>query len=77
MVKNRQHQHKGKPHTQGKFQDAAISVKEVIKLFRGVNLSGAHCTVCIPYGIVYHATRSQEKATTVCTKLQFLSYQIY
>jgi hypothetical protein len=44
MVKNRQHQHKGKPHTQEKFQDAAISVKEVIKLFRGINLSGAHCT---------------------------------
>ena len=36
MVKNRQHQHKGKPHTQGKFQDAAISVKEVIQLFRGL-----------------------------------------
>jgi hypothetical protein len=43
MMKNRQHQHKGKPHTQEKFQDAAIYVKEVIKLFRGVNLSGAHC----------------------------------
>jgi hypothetical protein len=43
MMKNRQHQHKGKPHTQEKFQDAAISVKEGIKLFRGVNLSGAHC----------------------------------
>jgi hypothetical protein len=38
-----QHQHKDKPHTQEKFQDAAISVKEVKKLFRGVILSGAHC----------------------------------
>jgi hypothetical protein len=47
MVKNRQHQHKGKPQTQEQFQDAAISLKEVIKLFRGVNLSGAHCTVYI------------------------------
>jgi hypothetical protein len=26
-----------------KFQGAALSVKEVIKLFRGVNLSDAHC----------------------------------
>jgi hypothetical protein len=35
IVKNRQRQHKGKPRTQEKFQDTAISVKEVIKLFRG------------------------------------------
>jgi hypothetical protein len=45
VVKNRQHQHIGKQHTQEKFQDAAVSVKEVIKLFRGVNLSGTHCII--------------------------------
>ncbi len=28
---------------QWKFQGAALSVKEVIKQFRGVNFSGAHC----------------------------------
>jgi hypothetical protein len=29
-MKNHQHQHKGKPHTQEKFQDAAISVEDAI-----------------------------------------------
>jgi hypothetical protein len=43
MVKNRQHQHKGKPHTQEKFQNAAISVKVATLIFRGLNLCGAHC----------------------------------
>ncbi len=42
MVKNCQH--KDKLHTRENFQDAAISVKEVIKLFRGVNLSGVYRT---------------------------------
>jgi hypothetical protein len=43
IVKNCQHQHKGKPHTQEKFQDAAISVKVATLIFRGLNLCGAHC----------------------------------
>jgi hypothetical protein len=43
MVKNRQHQHKGKPHTQEKFQDAAMSVKVATLIFRGLNFCGAHC----------------------------------
>jgi hypothetical protein len=30
MMKNRQHQHKGKPHTQEKSQDAATSMEEAI-----------------------------------------------
>jgi poly(3-hydroxybutyrate) depolymerase len=42
MMKNRQHQQKGKPHTQEKIQDAAISVEDVIARFRGLNLCGAH-----------------------------------
>ncbi len=44
MVKNRQHQHKGKPHTREKIQGAAISRVVVMIIFRGVNLSGAHCS---------------------------------
>ncbi len=42
MVKNRQHQHKGKPHTHEKIQGAVISRAVAIIIFRGVNLSGAH-----------------------------------
>jgi hypothetical protein len=30
MLKNHQRQHKGKPHTQEKFQDAAISVENAV-----------------------------------------------
>jgi hypothetical protein len=40
MVKNRQHQHKGKPHTHQKIQGAAISRAVAMIIFRGVNLSG-------------------------------------
>jgi hypothetical protein len=43
MVKNRQHQHKGKPHTHEKIQGAAISRAVAMIIFRGVNLSGTHC----------------------------------
>jgi hypothetical protein len=43
MMKNRQHQHKGKPHTQKKFQVAAISVEDAMIKIRGLNLCGAHC----------------------------------
>jgi hypothetical protein len=43
MVKNWQHQHKGKPHIQENFQDAAISVTVATLIFRGLNLCGAHC----------------------------------
>jgi hypothetical protein len=66
MVKNCQHQHKDKAHTQEKFQDDAISVKEVIKLFRGVNLSGAHCTspLC---GLYYYTLGNMFFRTNVCT----------
>jgi hypothetical protein len=46
MMKNHPHQQKGKPpHTQEKFQDAAISVEDKITIFTGLNLCGAHCTV--------------------------------
>ncbi len=31
-------------HKQWKFQGAAPSMKDVIKMLRGVNLSGAHCS---------------------------------
>ncbi len=44
MVKNSQHQHKGKPHTHEKIQDTAISRAVAMIIFKGVNLSGAHCT---------------------------------
>jgi hypothetical protein len=37
MVKNRQHQHKGKPHTQEKFQDTEITVKVATLIFSGLN----------------------------------------
>jgi hypothetical protein len=47
MVKNCQHQHKGKPHTQEKFQDAAISVKVATLIFRGFNICGAHCNYAL------------------------------
>jgi penicillin-binding protein-related factor A (putative recombinase) len=43
MVKNRQHQHKGKPHTHEKIQGTAISRAVAKIIFKGVNLSGAHC----------------------------------
>jgi hypothetical protein len=43
MVKNHQHQHKGKPHIHEKIQGAAISRAVAMIIFRGVNLSGAHC----------------------------------
>jgi hypothetical protein len=45
MVKNRQHQHKDKPHTHEKIQGAVISRAVAMIIFRGVNLSGAHCVV--------------------------------
>jgi hypothetical protein len=45
MMKNRQLQHKGKPHTQENVQDAAISVKTATLIFRGLNLCGAHCNI--------------------------------
>ncbi len=31
-------------HMQYKFQGAVLSMKEVIKIFKEVNLSGVHCT---------------------------------
>ncbi len=43
MMKNHQHQHKGKPHTQEKFQGTAISVEDAMIKIRGLNLCGAHC----------------------------------
>jgi hypothetical protein len=43
VVKYRQHQHQGKPHTQEKFQDAAISVKVATLILTGLNLCGTHC----------------------------------
>jgi hypothetical protein len=42
-MKNRQHQHKCKPHPQEKFQGAAMSVEDAIIKIRGFNLCGAHC----------------------------------
>jgi hypothetical protein len=41
MTKNRQRQHKGKPHIQEKFLDAEVSVEDAIIIFRGLNLCGA------------------------------------
>jgi hypothetical protein len=43
MMKNHQHQHKGKPHIQGKFQGAAISVEDVIR--NSVHTSEPHLYV--------------------------------
>jgi hypothetical protein len=43
MMKNRQHQHKGKPNIQEKIQDAAVSVEDAILIFRGLNLCGVLC----------------------------------
>ncbi len=45
MLKNKQRQHKGKPHTHEKIQGTAISWAVAVIIFRGVNLSVAHCTV--------------------------------
>jgi hypothetical protein len=45
MVKNSQHQHKGKPHTDEKIQGAAISRAVAMTIFSGVNLSGVHCNI--------------------------------
>jgi hypothetical protein len=45
MMKNCQHQNKGKPHTQENFQDAAISVEDAIIIFRGLNLCSEHFRV--------------------------------
>ncbi len=49
MKKIHQHHNKGKPHTQEKYQGAAISVEDAIIIIRGLNLHGAHCTrhICI------------------------------
>ncbi len=47
MMKNRQHQHKGKPHIQKKFQGAAISVEDAMIKIRGLNLCGAHCKLYV------------------------------
>ncbi len=41
-----QNQQKGMPHTQKKYQGNAPSMMEVIKIFAGINLSGAYCTYC-------------------------------
>jgi hypothetical protein len=41
-MKNSQHPHKDKPHTQDKFQDTAISVEDEIIIIRGLNLCGTH-----------------------------------
>jgi hypothetical protein len=38
MMKSRQHQHKGKPHTQEKSQGAAISAEDAIIIIRGINI---------------------------------------
>jgi hypothetical protein len=43
-MKNRLHQHKGKPHIQEKFPGPAISVEDAMIKIRGLNLCGAHCT---------------------------------
>jgi hypothetical protein len=43
MMKNRHHQRTGKPHTQKKFQGAAIYVEDAMIKIRGLNLCGAHC----------------------------------
>jgi hypothetical protein len=43
MMKNRQHWHKGKPHTQEKYQGAAISVEDAMIKIRALNLCSAHC----------------------------------
>ncbi len=48
MMKNCQHQHKGKPHTQEKSEGSAISVEDAIIIIRDLNLFGAHCNLkCI------------------------------
>jgi hypothetical protein len=44
MMKDRQHKHKGKPHTQENFQGAAISVEDAIIIIRGLNFYGVHYT---------------------------------
>jgi hypothetical protein len=44
MVENCQHQHKGRPRAHEKSQGASISVEDAIKIFRGLNLRGAHCS---------------------------------
>jgi hypothetical protein len=45
VVKNGQHQHKDRPHTQEKCKGAATSVEDAIIILRGLNLCGVHCTV--------------------------------
>jgi hypothetical protein len=45
MMKNRQHQQKGKPHILEKSQGTAISVEDAIIIIRGLKLCGMHCTV--------------------------------
>ncbi len=45
MMKNHQFQHKGKLHTQEKFQGAAITVEDAMIIIRGLNFFGVHCSV--------------------------------
>jgi hypothetical protein len=42
MMKNNQHLHKGKPHTQEKSKGAAIAVEDAIMIISSINLCGAH-----------------------------------
>jgi hypothetical protein len=55
MVKNCQHQHKGRQHTQKESQGAATSVGDAIIILRGLNFCGAYCTVCTILQMVYHS----------------------
>jgi hypothetical protein len=56
MMKNRQHQHKGNPHTQEKCQDAAISVEDATIIIRVLTCVAR--TVC--KAIIFFAFKCEE-----------------
>jgi hypothetical protein len=71
MVKNGQPQHKDRPHTQEKSQDAATSVEDAIIILRGLNLCDAHCTcACISQPSTYSFRDD------CCSDLSFQSHSI-
>ncbi len=62
--------HKYMAHKQWKFQGAAPSMKDVIKMLRGVNLSGAHCILIIQQCTVaecVHTWKLENKQTNIFT----------